>query len=97
MGSFRFHRSIKIMPGIRLNIGRTGTSLSVGGRGLTTNVSRRGVKNTVGLSGSGLSYSWQRRWNATPRAPRAAGSAAPRGLVILFVAVAIVWYLLRHF
>jgi hypothetical protein len=96
MGSFRFHRSIKIMPGIRLNVGKTGTSLSVGGRGLTTNVSHRGVRNTVGLSGSGLSYSWQRRWNATPRAPRAGGSAA-RGLVILFVAVAIIWYLLRHF
>ena len=54
---FRFRRSIKILPGVRWNLSRRGSSLSVGGRGFTTNLSRRGVRQTVGLPGSRLSYS----------------------------------------
>jgi hypothetical protein len=54
---FRFRRSFKIAPGVRLNMGRTGfTSVSVGGKGLTANVGRRGVRTTVGLPGTGISY-----------------------------------------
>ncbi len=53
---FGFRKSFKVAPGVRLNVGKTRSSLSVGGKGLTTNVSKRGVKTTASIPGSGLSY-----------------------------------------
>ena len=54
---FRFRRSVRIIPGIRLNFSKSGISTSIGGRGATINFSKRGTKTTVGLPGTGLSYS----------------------------------------
>jgi hypothetical protein len=53
---FRFHRSIKILPGIRINLGKRSASLSLGRRGAHVTM-RPGhtARATVGLSGSGLS------------------------------------------
>ena len=54
---WRFRRSLRILPGVRLNVSKRGlSSVSVGRRGLTLNVGRKGTKETIGLSGSGLSY-----------------------------------------
>ena len=52
----RFRRSVKIAPGVRLNMSKSGPSLSVGGRGATANFSKRGTRTTVGIPGTGLSY-----------------------------------------
>lgn len=60
---FRFRKSIKIIPGVRLNLGKRGASASIGRRGATMNVGRRGVRTTVGLPGTGLSYSSQSSWS----------------------------------
>jgi hypothetical protein len=54
---FRFRKSIKILPGIRLNLSRSGVSASVGKRAATVNLSERGARGTVGAPGTGLSYS----------------------------------------
>ncbi|MCE7887674.1 MAG: DUF4236 domain-containing protein [Alphaproteobacteria bacterium PRO2] len=54
---FRFRKSIKIIPGIRLNLSKSGPSVSVGGKGLTYNVSKKGTRTTVGIPGTGLSHS----------------------------------------
>jgi hypothetical protein len=53
---FRFRRSIKILPGIRLNIGKRGVSTSVGVRGAHVTLGKSGTRTTVGIPGSGLSY-----------------------------------------
>lgn len=54
---WRFRKSIKIFPGFRLNLGKRGVnSVSVGKAGFTTNISSRGVRHTVGVPGTGLSY-----------------------------------------
>ncbi|MDF1671768.1 MAG: DUF4236 domain-containing protein [Roseovarius sp.] len=53
---FGFRKSIKIAPGVRLNVGKIKSSLSIGGKGLTTNVSKRGLKSTVSIPKTGLSY-----------------------------------------
>ncbi|WP_371422632.1 DUF4236 domain-containing protein [Tardiphaga sp.] len=53
----RFRKSIKLVPGVRLNIGLRRTSLSFGGKGFTYNLGSNGSRVTVGLPGSGLSYS----------------------------------------
>lgn len=55
---FRFRKSIKIAPGVRINLTKKGvSSLSVGKRGATVNVGKKGTRGTVGIPGSGLSYS----------------------------------------
>jgi Protein of unknown function (DUF4236) len=53
---FRFHRSIKLFPGLRLNFGKRGVSTSIGVRGAHVTFGRTGTRTTVGLPGSGLSY-----------------------------------------
>lgn len=53
---FRFRKSIKIIPGLRINLSSKGASVSAGGKGFTTTVSSRGVRNTVSLPGTGVSY-----------------------------------------
>lgn len=53
---FRVRRSIRLFPGVRLNVSKSGFSTSVGGSGLTLNMGKRGARYTVGLPGTGLSY-----------------------------------------
>lgn len=54
---FRFRKTISILPGLRLNISKSGVSTSIGRPGATVNIGRRGVRGTVGLPGTGMSYS----------------------------------------
>jgi hypothetical protein len=54
---FRFRKSLKI-GGVRFNLGNKGiSSVSVGKKGNTLNLSNKGVKHTLGINGTGLSYS----------------------------------------
>jgi len=51
--SFRFRKSLKIAPGVRVNIGKQGfTSLGVG----KTNFGKRGVYQNFTIPGTGISY-----------------------------------------
>ncbi len=54
---FRFRKYIKLFPGIRLNVSKSGVSTSIGKKGATVNLSTRGAKGTVGVPGTGMSYS----------------------------------------
>ena len=56
MGFFRFQRSVKLFPGVRWNIGKSSSSLSFGGRGYHYTVGSRGSRTTIGIPGTGLSY-----------------------------------------
>lgn len=51
----RFRKSFTIFPGVKVNVSKGGTSITVGKRGFHLNFSKRGVKQTVGLPGSGIS------------------------------------------
>jgi hypothetical protein len=53
---FRFRRTLKILPGIRLNLSRSGVSTSIGGRGAHITMGHGQVRETVGLPGTGISY-----------------------------------------
>lgn len=54
---FRFRKSVKIAPGVRLNFGKNSTSVSVGSKGARYTVSNTGRKTaSVGIPGTGLSY-----------------------------------------
>lgn len=54
--AFRFRRSVKIAPGLRVNFGKRGVSLSAGVRGASVTVGSRGTYGNVGIPGTGLSY-----------------------------------------
>lgn len=54
---FRFRKSFKVAPGVKLNIGKKSAGVSVGGKGFRTSLSSSGRKTTsVGVPGTGLSY-----------------------------------------
>jgi hypothetical protein len=53
---FRFHRSIKLLPGVRLNFGKRGISASIGVRGAHVTYGPSGTRTSIGLPGTGLSY-----------------------------------------
>ena len=53
----RFRKSFKVAPGVRLNVGKKSSSISVGGKGFHTSVSTTGRRtNTVGIPGTGISH-----------------------------------------
>ncbi|WP_423409048.1 DUF4236 domain-containing protein [Heyndrickxia sp. MSNUG] len=54
----RFRKSFKVAPGVRVNVGKSGVGMSVGGKGLRYSVHSSGRRtSTVGIPGTGLSYS----------------------------------------
>lgn len=53
----RFRRSIKIAPGVRVNLNKKSASVTFGPKGLKHTVSTTGKSHTtVGVPGTGLSY-----------------------------------------
>lgn len=58
---FRYRKSLRLIPGVRLNVtGKGLSSASFGKSGSTLNMGRGGIQSTVGLPGSGMSYSSKR-------------------------------------
>ena len=53
--AFRFRRSIRLAPGLRLNLGKRGVSLSAGVRGASVTLGKNGTYANVGIPGTGLS------------------------------------------
>lgn len=54
----KFRKSVKIAPGVKLNIGKKSTGVSVGGKygGMSFN-SKSGAKTRVSIPGTGISFS----------------------------------------
>jgi hypothetical protein len=59
---FRFRRSFRLIPGIRLKLSKSGVSTSIGTRGAWLTIGRRGTRAPVGIPGTELSYSEQSPW-----------------------------------
>ena len=57
----RFYRRIRVFPGITLSLSRRGLSTSVGVKGAHVTVGHGQVRETVGLPGSGISYTESQR------------------------------------
>src|SRR4051812_12587928 len=73
MGFTRFHRRIQIIPGVHLNIGKTGISVSAGIPGAEVTLGpKSGLRATVGVPGTGLSYTQvvQPKPELQPQAPK---------------------------
>ncbi len=75
----RFRRTVKVFPGVKLNISRSGVSASIGVPGATLNVGPNGSRFTAGIPGTGLSYQHRFKSPAPPQAPQVAlPPATPR-------------------
>lgn len=60
---FRFRKIISVLPGVKVNLSKSGVSTSLGGKGATVNVGSSGKKTlTLGIPGSGLSYQFPLTW-----------------------------------
>lgn len=57
MGSFRYRKSFKIAPGVKLNLNTKSTSITLGGKGIKKTYSSTGRSTTsVRIPGTGLTY-----------------------------------------
>lgn len=74
---FRFSKRITIVPGVRLNISRSGVSTSIGPRGLSMTMGRNGTYLNAGIPGTGLSY--RERLDRPSRSNNAQDGAAGGG------------------
>lgn len=84
--TFRFRRSLKL-GGVKLNVTKNGiSSISLGGRGASLNIPvarSGGIRGTVGIPGSGLSYSHEyKKSTSTAVQPKAVQmtSAVPNNI-----------------
>lgn len=90
---FRFQKRIKILPGVTINLSKSGVSTSVGPRGAKLNFGKKGSKATVGLPGTGASYSEQLATTAPSASDQATqvkagvgfGALLAGGIVLLFI------------
>lgn len=94
---FRFRRRPRVIPGVWLNLSKSGVSAPIGGRGLTLNLTQRGARPTVGIPGTGLSWRGRRiplgDCGASKEAPNATGPGdlgEAAGLAAAFLILALV-------
>lgn len=78
--SWRFRRSIQLAPGIRWNIGKKSSSISIGPRGAKLTTGTHGTRVTAGLPGSGVFFT-QKLGGATVSQPAvSAGESTPSSM-----------------
>lgn len=59
---FRYRKSFKIAPGVRVNVGKSSAGISFGGNGLRYSInSKTGARTTVSIPGTGMSYTTSSR------------------------------------
>ena len=89
----RFRKRIKIFPGLWINLSKGGVSTSIGGKGLTVNLKNDKAKTTIGIPGTGLSYSQTTTGTHDGLAPSRQTTSA--WLWILFIVVIAVVFFVK--
>jgi hypothetical protein len=87
---FRLYKRVSIIPGLRVNLSRSGPSLSIGGRGAWYTVAPHGRRVTLGLPGTGLFW--------TEHIPPAAAPHAGHrsAFVLVIIAIGLLFVLAGH-
>lgn len=85
----RFQKRVKVLPGVTLNIGKTGFSTSLGPCGAKLNIGARGKRGTVGVPGTGVSFS--ERLDAPGRQESSGVSVVTVITWVVIVAVVVFW------
>jgi len=84
----RFFKRVRIAPGLRLNLSRSGVSTSVGGRGGWLTMGPAGIRTTVGGFGTGLFWTTLTPWRRLAAHPlaRHEGHGSAMGWLIWLLA-----------
>ena len=61
--AMRLRKSLKILPGVRVNLSKSGVSTSIGPKGATINVGKKGIRSTLSVPGTGLFWSSNSGWS----------------------------------
>ncbi len=103
---WRFRRSVKIAPGIRLNVGSRSASVRFGPKGLGYTVGTKGSRVSASIPGTGISYSQKlpsaqpSRLYAVPSFPNGNNQARPSrtGAIVwlLLIGVMLGWCVSRN-
>jgi hypothetical protein len=79
---WRYRKSFKLLPGVRVNVSSRGVSTTIGGKALSVNVGSRGTFLNAGIPGSGFSHRERIDDDASPSPqPLALPSAAERVVI----------------
>jgi hypothetical protein len=78
--SMRFRKSIKIAPGVKVNLSKSGISGTFGVKGASVNVGKNGAYLNTGIPGTGI-YDRQKIGGAAPGADQA-GTTENEGIFI---------------
>jgi hypothetical protein len=108
---FRFRRSLRLFPGVRVNLSRSGVSTSIGGRGAHITMGHGQVRETVGLPGTGLSYTHvegthqAHQEGHSETQPQPGSDVLPKGRawrgwlwisLLVIIAARVAWLLVKH-
>jgi hypothetical protein len=52
----RFQKRVSVLPGVKVNLSKSGVSTSVGGKGASVNLGAKHQTINLGIPGTGLSY-----------------------------------------
>ena len=75
---FRFRKSIKLFPGFKINLTHKGiSSASIGKPGASVNIGKKSTRTSVGIPGTGLSYSKHRPYTKNPNDPQQSTQSPP--------------------
>ena len=58
---WKFFKRIKVLPGVTLNVSKSGVSISLGGKGMKLTIGPKHTTTTWSLPGTGLSYSKRKK------------------------------------
>lgn len=99
--AIRFRKRIKLMPGVHINLSKSGISTTVGPRGASVNVGKKGTYLTTSIPGTGISARTKLTNGKTRGAPKAVRSSetAPKpspfkAIMLGLLAVVLVLFLL---
>jgi hypothetical protein len=96
----RFQKSIRIAPGIRINLSKSGVGVSVGPKGLKVGVDGKGQRySSVGIPGTGISQRSYQKAGEDGHTPEACQRALGAGVLIglgIFVVLIIVAMAAQH-
>lgn len=99
--ALRFRRSMKIAPGVRLNIGKKGGSVRLGPRGSGVTLGTSGTRVSAGIPGSGLHVSEKlgsgkrerRELSGDGSTPETRAGFGTMAIGVVLVVVTLVWLL----
>jgi uncharacterized protein DUF4236 len=87
--TIRFFRRVTLLPGLRLNLSKSGASVSIGHRGAWYTVGPRGRRATLGIPGTGIYWTEEIPPSARPHA----GHRSAFGIAVILLALAAVFWL----